>query len=182
MGYFSFFFYTWYFETIQSLLDLALRTTAAAADPCHEELTCCVVSNFLYHLTLHLYWVADQNWYSFSFPHFFLSPSLTQERSSLLHRLGTLKDLEYGMKNLVTLSSEIDKPYSDSNDQAESVSITGLETFSLCYKVCCVLCFLVIFFPFSLRELYDPALHHRYCLLLYPVSLHVGFMVQDSGV
>ncbi|XP_058071510.1 gamma-tubulin complex component 2-like isoform X10 [Magnolia sinica] len=29
-------------EKLQSLLDLALRTTAAAADPCHEELTCCV--------------------------------------------------------------------------------------------------------------------------------------------
>ncbi|CAN1262172.1 Gamma-tubulin complex component 2 [Linum perenne] len=31
-------------EKLQSLLDLALRTTAAAADPCHEDLTCCVVS------------------------------------------------------------------------------------------------------------------------------------------
>lgn len=30
----------------QSLLDLALRTTAAAADPCHEDLTCCVVGKF----------------------------------------------------------------------------------------------------------------------------------------
>ncbi|KAH0462098.1 hypothetical protein IEQ34_009673 [Dendrobium chrysotoxum] len=30
------------FCNIQSLLDLALRSTAAAADPCHEELTCCV--------------------------------------------------------------------------------------------------------------------------------------------
>lgn len=30
----------------QSLLDLALRTTAAAADPCHEDLTCCVVRKF----------------------------------------------------------------------------------------------------------------------------------------
>ncbi|XP_062082165.1 gamma-tubulin complex component 2 [Humulus lupulus] len=29
-------------EKLQSLLDLALRTTAAAADPCHEDLTCCV--------------------------------------------------------------------------------------------------------------------------------------------
>ncbi|KAI0511838.1 hypothetical protein KFK09_012470 [Dendrobium nobile] len=29
-------------EKLQSLLDLALRSTAAAADPCHEELTCCV--------------------------------------------------------------------------------------------------------------------------------------------
>ncbi|KAK2974294.1 hypothetical protein RJ640_016780, partial [Escallonia rubra] len=30
-------------EKLQSLLDLALRTTAAAADPCNEDLTCCVV-------------------------------------------------------------------------------------------------------------------------------------------
>ncbi|KAJ6798877.1 gamma-tubulin complex component 2 [Iris pallida] len=29
-------------EKLQSLLDLALRTTAAATDPCHEDLTCCV--------------------------------------------------------------------------------------------------------------------------------------------
>ncbi|KAH0888393.1 hypothetical protein HID58_050822, partial [Brassica napus] len=29
-------------EKLQSLLDLALRTTAAAADPRHEDLTCCV--------------------------------------------------------------------------------------------------------------------------------------------
>ncbi|XP_074579090.1 gamma-tubulin complex component 2 isoform X2 [Curcuma longa] len=29
-------------EKLQSLLDLALRSTAAASDPCHEELTCCV--------------------------------------------------------------------------------------------------------------------------------------------
>ncbi|XP_010241500.1 PREDICTED: gamma-tubulin complex component 2 [Nelumbo nucifera] len=74
-------------EKLQSLLDLALRTTAAAADPCHEDLTCCV------------------------------------ERSSLLKRLGTLKDLK------------ISRPVSDSNDTEEPVSITGLETFSLSYKV-----------------------------------------------
>ncbi|OVA04342.1 Spc97/Spc98 [Macleaya cordata] len=74
-------------EKLQSLLDLALRTTAASADPCHEDLTCCV------------------------------------ERTSLLKRLGTLKDLE------------INKPISDSNDLEEPVSITGLETFSLSYKV-----------------------------------------------
>ncbi|KMZ72410.1 putative Gamma-tubulin complex component [Zostera marina] len=29
-------------EKLQSLLGLALRSTAAAVDPCHEELTCCV--------------------------------------------------------------------------------------------------------------------------------------------
>ncbi|KAG0466801.1 hypothetical protein HPP92_018381 [Vanilla planifolia] len=31
-----------YFLLEQSLLDIALRSTAAASDPCHEELTCCV--------------------------------------------------------------------------------------------------------------------------------------------
>ncbi|EPS65043.1 tubulin gamma complex-associated protein, partial [Genlisea aurea] len=29
-------------EKLQSLLDLALRSTAAVADPCHEDLTCCM--------------------------------------------------------------------------------------------------------------------------------------------
>eukprot|EP00268_Persea_americana_P040794 TRINITY_DN4059_c0_g1_i2.p1 TRINITY_DN4059_c0_g1~~TRINITY_DN4059_c0_g1_i2.p1 ORF type:complete len:721 (-),score=119.90 TRINITY_DN4059_c0_g1_i2:271-2433(-) len=86
-------------EKLQSLLDLALRTTAASADPCHEELTCCV------------------------------------ERSSLLNGLGTLKDLEYGIKNVLVNSSEVTKPYSNGNDQTELLSITGLETFSLSYKV-----------------------------------------------
>ncbi|XP_058108196.1 gamma-tubulin complex component 2-like isoform X7 [Magnolia sinica] len=85
-------------EKLQSLLDLALRTTAAVADPCHEKLTCCV------------------------------------ERSSLLNRLGTLSDLEYGMKNLLS-TPEVQKPVSDGNDQTEPVSVTGLETFSLSYKV-----------------------------------------------
>lgn len=33
---------------MQSLLDLALRSTAAAADPCHEDLTCCVVSYYFF--------------------------------------------------------------------------------------------------------------------------------------
>ncbi|KAK7846779.1 gamma-tubulin complex component 2 [Quercus suber] len=74
-------------EKLQSLLDLALRTTAAAADPCNEDLTCCV------------------------------------ERSSLLKRLGALKDLEAS------------RTFSDGNDLEEPVSITGLETFSLSYKV-----------------------------------------------
>ncbi|KAL6132397.1 hypothetical protein ACLB2K_064640 [Fragaria x ananassa] len=74
-------------EKLQSLLDLALRTTAAAADPCHEDLTCCV------------------------------------ETSSLLRRLGTLKDREKTRSVL------------DDNDVEEPVSLTGLETFSLNYKV-----------------------------------------------
>ncbi|XP_065876187.1 gamma-tubulin complex component 2 isoform X2 [Euphorbia lathyris] len=73
-------------EKLQSLLDLALRTTAAAADPCHEDLTCCL------------------------------------ERSSLLKTLSILKDVER-------------RTVSDDNDVEEPVSITGLETFSLSYKV-----------------------------------------------
>lgn len=73
-------------EKLQSLLDLALRSTAAAADPCNEDLTCCV------------------------------------ERSILLKRLSMLKDLE------------ISKTISD-NDFEEPASITGLDTFSLSYKV-----------------------------------------------
>ncbi|XP_068662171.1 gamma-tubulin complex component 2 [Aristolochia californica] len=85
-------------EKLQSLLDIALRTTAAASDPCHEELTCCV------------------------------------ERSSLLNRLSTLKDLESGVKNLLLHTSEV-KIVKDSSDQIEQMSITGLETFSLSYKV-----------------------------------------------
>ncbi|KAL9232407.1 hypothetical protein vseg_007522 [Gypsophila vaccaria] len=74
-------------EKLQSLLDLALRSTAAAADPCHEDLTCCV------------------------------------ERSTLLKRLSMLKDLE------------ISKAISEKDHPEEPASITGLETFSLSYKV-----------------------------------------------
>lgn len=74
-------------EKLQSLLDLALRTTAAAADPCHEDLTCCV------------------------------------ETTSLLKRLSTLKDLQIGLA------------FSETNGIEEPVNITGLETFSLGYKV-----------------------------------------------
>ncbi|KAK9082686.1 hypothetical protein Scep_029157 [Stephania cephalantha] len=74
-------------EKLQSLLDLALRTTAAAADPLHEDLMCCV------------------------------------ERISLLKRLGTLKDIE------------VKVPAADGDDLEDPISITGLETFSLSYKV-----------------------------------------------
>ncbi|KAI9089951.1 hypothetical protein K1719_028921 [Acacia pycnantha] len=74
-------------EKLQSLLDLALRTTAAAADPLHEDLTCVV------------------------------------ERSSLLKRLGSIKGPEFSHSSSVK------------NDLEEPVSITGLETFSLSYKV-----------------------------------------------
>jgi gamma-tubulin complex component 2 len=75
-------------EKLQSLLDLALRTTAAAVDPYHEGLTCIV------------------------------------ERSSLLKRLGTFN------------VTEVNQRESSNNDILEEpVSITGLETFSLSYKV-----------------------------------------------
>ncbi|XP_039118396.1 gamma-tubulin complex component 2-like [Dioscorea cayenensis subsp. rotundata] len=80
-------------EKLQSLLDLALRTTAAAADPCHEELACCV------------------------------------ERTSLLKRLSILKDLDS------PYPSNLGKTVGDGDDLTEPVSITGLETFSLSYKV-----------------------------------------------
>jgi len=74
-------------EKLQSLLDLALRSTAAAADPCHEDLTCYV------------------------------------ERSTLMKTLSMLKDLE------------VNQTVFDGSDLEEPVSITGLETFSLSYKV-----------------------------------------------
>ncbi|KAK1323412.1 hypothetical protein QJS10_CPA02g00644 [Acorus calamus] len=87
-------------EKLQSLLDLALRTTAAASDPCHEELACCV------------------------------------ERTSLVNRLGTLKDLEHGIKKSPAKLSEKNKSVSNVNGELdEPVSITGLDTFSLSYKV-----------------------------------------------
>lgn len=46
-----------------------------------------------------------------------------QEKSSLLKRLGTFNDLEVSLRN------------SGDNDLEEPLSITGLETFSLSYKV-----------------------------------------------
>lgn len=49
---------------------------------------------------------------------------MLQETSSLLKRLGTLKDLQTS------------RTLSDGNDLEEPVSLTGLETFSLSYKVC----------------------------------------------
>ncbi|CAN0859852.1 Gamma-tubulin complex component 2 [Linum grandiflorum] len=71
-------------EKLQSLLDLALRTTAAAADPCHEDLTCCV------------------------------------EKATLRKRLGTLNNVAVSVAD---------------DDPEEATTITGLETFSLSYKV-----------------------------------------------
>ncbi|GAB2229163.1 hypothetical protein Droror1_Dr00023299 [Drosera rotundifolia] len=74
-------------EKLQSLLDLALRSTAAAADPCHEDLICCL------------------------------------EKLPLLKTLCMFKDLE------------ISKNVCGSDIPEEPMSITGLETFSLSYKV-----------------------------------------------
>lgn len=75
------------FEKLQSLLDLALRSTAAAADPLHEDVTCLVDTGFL------------------------------------LKRLSILKDLQ-------TCGETISKP-----DVVEEPLITGMETFSVNYKV-----------------------------------------------
>ncbi|KAL8135041.1 hypothetical protein AgCh_009892 [Apium graveolens] len=74
-------------EKLQSLLELALRTTAAAADPFHEDLTCCV------------------------------------EKTTLLKRLSTLKDHKF----IGTVSEK--------DDVDEPVNITGMDTYSLSYKV-----------------------------------------------
>ncbi|XP_047976026.1 gamma-tubulin complex component 2 isoform X1 [Salvia hispanica] len=74
-------------EKLQSLLDLALRSTAAVADPYHEDLTCCV------------------------------------EKTTLLKRLIELKDLQ------------ISHTISGNDDLEEPLSVTGLETFSLSFKV-----------------------------------------------
>nr|ATG71066.1 Spc97 / Spc98 family [Cupressus duclouxiana] len=88
-------------EKLQSLLDLALRTSIAATDPFHEDLTCCV------------------------------------ERTSLLVQLDTMKKMGNGMSDLNTESESLegDKSNSDISNQSDSISITGLETFSLDYKV-----------------------------------------------
>lgn len=72
-------------EKLQSLLDLALRSTAAAADPLHEDVTCSV------------------------------------DTGSLLKRLSILKDLQ-----TETVSE---------TDVLEEPLITGMETFSVNYKV-----------------------------------------------
>lgn len=74
-------------EKLQSLLDLALRSTAAAADPLHEDVTCSV------------------------------------DTCSLLKRLSTLKDLQ------------TNEPLSETDVLEEPLSITGVETFSVNYKV-----------------------------------------------
>ncbi|KQJ83407.1 hypothetical protein BRADI_5g14800v3 [Brachypodium distachyon] len=76
-------------EKLQSLVDIALRSTAAASDPSHEELTCCV------------------------------------ERSSLLKKLTTLKDLDCAYSSDKLASADVDQP----------MTLTGLETFCLVYKI-----------------------------------------------
>lgn len=93
-----------------------MRTTAAAADPCHEDLTCCVVSDSC----LPHFFVRENFGLGL---HYIIFYVLTQERSSLLKGLSRLKDID--IKNV-----------SDSNNLEEPISITGLETFSLSYKVC----------------------------------------------
>uniref|UniRef100_A0A0D9ZMS2 Gamma-tubulin complex component n=1 Tax=Oryza glumipatula TaxID=40148 RepID=A0A0D9ZMS2_9ORYZ len=78
-------------EKLQSLVDIALRSTAAASDPSHEDLTCCV------------------------------------ERSSLLKKLSTLKDLDCAYPSDKLVAAGVDHPM--------PLSVTGLETFCLSYKV-----------------------------------------------
>ncbi|KAK1684113.1 hypothetical protein QYE76_044961 [Lolium multiflorum] len=78
-------------EKLQSLVDIALRSTAAASDPSHEDLTCCV------------------------------------ERSSLLKKLTTLKDLGCAYSSDKFAATDVDQPM--------TLSMTGLETFCLGYKI-----------------------------------------------
>ncbi|KAL4578672.1 hypothetical protein LXL04_014801 [Taraxacum kok-saghyz] len=80
-------------EKLQSLLDLALRSTAAAADPLHEDVTCSV------------------------------------DTGSLIKRLSTLKDLQKGETKISESLSET------TNDVLDEPMITGMETFSVNYKV-----------------------------------------------
>ncbi|EMS52405.1 Gamma-tubulin complex component 2 [Triticum urartu] len=77
-------------EKLQSLVDIALRSTAAASDPSHEDLTCCI------------------------------------ERSSLLKKLTTLKDLDCAYSSDKLAAADVDQPM--------TLNITGLETFCLGYK------------------------------------------------
>ncbi|KAH9320641.1 hypothetical protein KI387_015280, partial [Taxus chinensis] len=88
-------------EKLQSLLDLALRTSIAASDPFHEDLTCCV------------------------------------ERTSLLVQLDAMKKMGNGMSDLNAQAETLegDTSNSENSNQSDSVSITGLETFTLNYKV-----------------------------------------------
>ncbi|KAG8065139.1 hypothetical protein GUJ93_ZPchr0004g38523 [Zizania palustris] len=74
----------------QSLVDIALRSTAAVSDPSHEDLTCCV------------------------------------ERSPLLKKLSTLKDLDCAYPPDKLAAADVDQPM--------PLSVTGLETFCLGYK------------------------------------------------
>uniref|UniRef100_M8BCV4 Gamma-tubulin complex component n=1 Tax=Aegilops tauschii TaxID=37682 RepID=M8BCV4_AEGTA len=78
-------------EKLQSLVDIALRSTAAASDPSHEDLTCCV------------------------------------ERSSLLKKLTSLKDLDCAYSSDKLAAADVDQPM--------TLNITGLETFCLGYKI-----------------------------------------------
>ncbi|KAL7611990.1 hypothetical protein Lser_V15G05587 [Lactuca serriola] len=80
-------------EKLQSLLDLALRSTAAAADPLHEDVTCSV------------------------------------DTGSLLKRLSILKDLQTGG------GGGGGESVSEADVLEEEPLITGMETFSVNYKV-----------------------------------------------
>ena len=100
----------------QSLVDIALRSTAAASDPSHEDLTCCVVSQLPGSSQIVLYlWLS------------YVIYLLKQERSSLLKKLTTLKDLGCAYSSDKFAAANVDQPM--------TLSITGLETFCLGYKV-----------------------------------------------
>ena len=88
-------------EKLQSLLDLALRTSVAISDPCHEDLTCSV------------------------------------ERTSLLAQLDVLKKMGNSMSDIYTQTDSLegDKSNSENFSQSAPVNVTGLETFTLNYKV-----------------------------------------------
>ena len=102
--------------TRQSLLDIALRSTAAASDPSHEELICCVVN---------IIWI--WSYYMMFYIIIFVYICVQQERSSLLKKLATLKDLD--------CAYPADKLAAADVDQSMQLSITGLETFCLSNKV-----------------------------------------------
>lgn len=87
-------------EKLQSLLDLALRTSVAASDPYHEDLFCHV------------------------------------EKVPLLKQLENLQKIGTAVTDLSSRSERCgDSASSDSSSQAASGVITGLETFTLNYKV-----------------------------------------------
>ncbi|KAJ4799047.1 Gamma-tubulin complex component [Rhynchospora pubera] len=126
-------------EKLESLLDLALRMTAAASDPCHEELTCCVEKVSLQKTLATLKDlpgpVSGAN-DAIDDPELAEPLNITgletfslsyKEKVSLQKTLATLKDLPGPVSGA---NDAIDDP-----ELAEPLNITGLETFSLSYKV-----------------------------------------------